>query len=126
MATLAEHTAARNDEYLKARLTAAAEQAGIDGASWWVEQNLGKLVSIDLDPSEAASSLSDVFAYAVAQKGLPPGADPAFVTDIQLRSAIEAVKVSNIPTPLPVAYPPVQQVPASEPTPETTNPEESA
>lgn len=84
MASLTDHLAATRDGDLTARIIAAAEQAGIPGAQTWVEARRGTLVSVDLD----GSTLADVLAYARAQKGLPAGADPAFITDEQIRSAV--------------------------------------
>lgn len=40
MATLAEHTAARNDADLRARFVAAAEMAGISNLEQWVNQRI--------------------------------------------------------------------------------------
>lgn len=60
MATLAEHTAARNDADLRARFVAAAEMAGISNLEQWVNQQIGRLVSAQVGDT----TVTDVHAYA--------------------------------------------------------------
>ena len=93
--TTAQHIAARDDEDLLARLIATAEQAHIPQADSFVQQNLGKLISTEID---GGSTLTSVHAYAkatydAAVEALPPrpGINPAAVTDAQLTQAVEAV-----------------------------------
>lgn len=91
MATIAQHIAARDDSDLRARLTAAAEMTGVADPARWVTENLGALVYADI----AGTTLADVHAFAVADKGEPPlsaGADPAYVTDDQLKAAVTTVR----------------------------------
>lgn len=89
MATLAEHIAARNDVDLLARFVAAAEVAGIDNPQGWAEQHRGELVAAPIDGTTCA----DVHAYAVAtyQPTPRPGANPAAVTDDQIKAAVQKV-----------------------------------
>lgn len=89
MATLAQHTAARNDNDLLTRLIAAAEQAGIPNAQQWAEQHRGALVSTQIGDT----TIADVHAYAVATYNPTPrpGENPAAVTDAQIAQAVQAV-----------------------------------
>jgi len=91
MATLAQHTAARNDNDLLSRLIAAAEQAGIDSPQAWAEANRGALVAAKIDGD---TTVADVHAYAVAtyEPTPRPGENPAAVTDAQIIEAVEAVR----------------------------------
>ena len=91
MATLAEHIAARNDADLLARFVAAAEVTGIDNPQGWAEQHRGELVSAKVDDDH---TVSDVHAYAVAtyQPTPRPGANPAAVTDEQIKAAVQKVR----------------------------------
>ena len=89
MATLAQHTAARNDTDLLTRLIAAAEQAGIPNAQQWAEQHRGALVSARIGDT----TIADVHAYAAAtyEPTPRPGENPAAVTDTQIAEAVQAV-----------------------------------
>lgn len=89
MATLAQHTAARNDNDLLTRLIAAAEQASITNAQQWAEQHRGALVSAQIGDT----TIADVHAYAVAtyEPTPRPGENPAAVTDAQISAAVQAV-----------------------------------
>lgn len=89
MATLAEHITARNDADLLARFVAAAEMEGIDNPQGWAEQHRGELVSAKIGDT----TCSDVHAYAVAtyQPTPRPGANPAAVTDDQIKAAVQKV-----------------------------------
>lgn len=91
MATLAEHIAARNDADLLSRFVAAAEVAGIDNPQGWAEAHRGELVAAKV---EGDSTVSDVHAYAVAtyQPTPRPGANPAAVTDQQIKAAVQKVR----------------------------------
>lgn len=91
MATLAEHIAARNDNDLLARFVAAAEVTGIDNPQGWAEQHRGELVAARVDDDH---SVSDVHAYAVStyQPTPRPGANPAAVTDDQIKAAVQKVR----------------------------------
>lgn len=93
MATLAQHTAARNDTDLLVRLIAAAEQASIPNAQQWAEQHRGALVSAQIGDT----SISDVFAFAQTEKATykRAGEDPAYVTDAQISAAVQAVRGEN-------------------------------
>lgn len=91
MSTIAEHIAARNDTDLQQRLIAAAEMHGVADPARWVTENLGALVCANID----GTTLADVHAFAVVDKGEPPlsaGADPAFVTDDQVKAAVSAIR----------------------------------
>lgn len=90
-----QHIAARDDDELRQRLIATAEQAGIPQARNFVEQNAGELVSTALTGD---TSLGAVYAYAkgqydIAVAALPktPGADLTAVTDPLLAEAVAAV-----------------------------------
>lgn len=90
MPTIAQHITARDDANLHVRLVAAAEMAGIPAAAQWVAENAGVLVCTQIGDT----TIADVHAYAVSQQApppLPPGADPAFITDAQLKAAVCAV-----------------------------------
>ena len=89
MATLAQHITALNDADLLARFIAAAEVAGIDNPQGWAEAHRGELVAAPIDGTTCA----DVHAYAVANyRPTPrPGADPAAVTDDQIKAAVQKV-----------------------------------
>lgn len=93
--TTAQHIAARDDEDLRARLLAAAEQAHIDNLDTFVAMNIGRLIST---PVDGDSTITTVHAYANEVRGaavaaLPPspGLNPAAVTDVHLAAAIQAV-----------------------------------
>ena len=93
--TTAQHIAARDDDDLKARLVASAEQSQIPNSAGFVESNMGKLVSTEIG---GATTLTAVHAYTaeeyrLAVLALPkkPGADPAAITDPQLSEAVQAV-----------------------------------
>lgn len=93
--TTAQHIAARDDEDLRARLIAVAEQAHIPNAEQFVMMNLGTLISTELQPG---TTITSVHAYAAEQyrqavEALPPkpGINPATVTDSQLTSVISSV-----------------------------------
>lgn len=91
MPTIAEHIAARDDRDLQARLVAAAEMNGVADPQRWVSENLGALICADI----SGTTLADVHAFAVSEKGQPQlsaGADPAYCTDDQLKSAVTAVR----------------------------------
>lgn len=92
MSTLNEHINATRDPDLVDRLTAAAEIEGIASARTWVEMNIGKLVSAEVE----GTTLSAVHAYAVANYNPPeppprPGQNPAAVTDPLIFAAIASV-----------------------------------
>lgn len=90
MANLAQHMEARNDQDLRARFIAGAEQAGIANAASWVDAQMGKLVSVDL----GETTVADVHAYAVAtyEPTPRPGENPAAVTDAFIIVAIRRVR----------------------------------
>ena len=98
MATLAEFTAAATDPDLRARFIAAAQEAGIPNAEYWVDSNRGNLTRASVgDPSDAAATVASVYAYAynVYHQTVPPkpGANPAAVTDDHIRHAVSAVVI---------------------------------
>ena len=91
MPTIAQHIAARADRDMQQRLVAAAEMHGVPDPTRWVAENIGTLVCADLGDT----CLTEVHAFAVAEKGEPPlpaGADPAYVTDDLLKAAVAAVR----------------------------------
>lgn len=95
MATIAQHIAARDDRDLQARLVAAAEMTGVPDPARWVAENVGTLVCTDIDAGDGVSTLADVHAFAVSDKGEPElsaGADPAYITDDQLKAAVGVVR----------------------------------
>jgi hypothetical protein len=94
MATSAQHITASKDADLRERLIAIAEMEGIDAPSFWVESNIGKLLSTTVSGEQV---LADVHAYAVASyvPAPRPGEDPTKVMDDHLRTAVQAHK----PTP---------------------------
>lgn len=93
--TTAQHIAARNDEDLRDRLVAAAEQAHIDSPEAFVTVNIGRLVSTPVDGDSTITTVhayaDDVRKQAVAQLPPPPGLNPGAVTDAHLAAAIQAV-----------------------------------
>lgn len=89
MTSLADQIAATRDVDLLDRIVAAAQQRGIPGARQWAEQHRGELVSRVV--TDEGDSLSSVLAYARAQKGLPAGMDPTFVTDELVVAAVDAI-----------------------------------
>lgn len=96
MTTLAEFTAAATDPELRARLVAAAQEAGIPNAEYWVDANRGSLTRASVgDPGNAAATVASVYAYAwnVYRETLPqkPGANPGAVTDDHIRHAVDTV-----------------------------------
>ena len=96
MATLAEFTAAATDPDLRARFIAAAQEAGIPNAEYWVEANRGNLTRASVgDPGDANATVASVYAYAynVYRETVPPkpGANPGAVTDDHIRHAVGAV-----------------------------------
>lgn len=105
MPTTNEHIAARDDVDLQRRLVAAAEQAGIPNAASAVSSNLGALVSKPLTVNGQATSLTAVHAYASALRAqllenpalLPPGQNPAAVTDELLQAAVAEVLQTGTP-----------------------------
>lgn len=95
MATLAQHTKARNDVDLQARFVAAAEQAGVPQAANWAGQYAGELVAADI----GETTVADVHAYAVAthEPTPAPGADDTKITDAQIEAAVAAVRAEQTP-----------------------------
>lgn len=93
--TTTQHIAARDDQDLTARLIAAAEQAHIPNPESFVEQNVGKLISTQIEGGTTLTAVhayaSSVYWQAVAALPPKPGLNPAAVTDEQLTSAIQAV-----------------------------------
>ena len=94
MATTSDHIKATRDQDLKARLIAAAEMAGIDAPSFWVESNLGRLVSTNVQDGQ---TIADVYTYAAATYTPTPrpGENLAAVTDDHLTAAIAAVQAAT-------------------------------
>lgn len=95
MATTNQHISARNDPDLLARFVAAAEMLGVDNASQWVQENMGRLVATEVD---AGQSVADVHAYAtlvrntyIAATPERPGLSLSAVTDSHMATAIQAV-----------------------------------
>lgn len=95
MVTTAEHLAARADTDLRARLMAAAEQAGKSGAAAWVDEHIGQLLTA---PVAGDNTIAGVYGYAWSERNrlvgeLPPapGVNPGAVTDAHLAAAIAAV-----------------------------------
>lgn len=93
--TTAQHIATREDDDLRQRLIASAEQARVPNPEQFVSTNIGKIISTPIDGD---TTLTTVHAYAaeqyrVAVTALPPkpGVNPAAVTDTQLADAISAV-----------------------------------
>ncbi|QGZ16728.1 hypothetical protein PBI_DEWDROP_81 [Microbacterium phage Dewdrop] len=106
MATTSEHIAARDDLDLQQRLIAAAEQLGVTNAQSAVVSNLGRLVATSLPvDEESTTSLANVHAYAAetrrqhlsAPEAMPPGLNPAAVTDALLEQALRKVLGDMIP-----------------------------
>ena len=96
--TTAQHIAARNDQDLRDRLVAVAEQAQVPNAASFVDQNLGKLVSADIGGTTVTAVhayASQVYQDAVAALPPKPGLNPAAVTDAQLADAVTAVWQPN-------------------------------
>lgn len=98
-ATTAQHIAARNDLDLLQRFVAKAEMMGVESPTALIQNNIAKLISIDVDSAtEGLQTITDVYAYAqgirdahIAATPLPPGLNPAAVTDDQIGSAILVV-----------------------------------
>ena len=105
MTTLAEFTAAATDPDLSARFIAAAQEAGIPNAEYWVDANRGGLTRASVgDAGDEAATVASVYAYAynVYRQTAPPkpGANPSAVTDDHIRHAVAAV-VTPPPPPEP-------------------------
>ena len=92
MASYKEHIAARNDADLADRFVAAAEVEGIDNPKQWVEVRVGALVAV---PVSDGKSVADVYAYAVDQYKGRPGQDASYVSDEQIKAALDAVNGSK-------------------------------
>lgn len=106
MTTLAEFTAAATDPDLRDRFVAAAQEAGIPNAEYWVEANRGNLTRASVgDTGDTAATVASVYAYAwnVYQETAPPkpGANPAAVTDDHIRHAVAAVVTPPPPPDVP-------------------------
>lgn len=94
-ATIADQIAASHDADLLQRFIAAAEMAGIDAPQQWAEANRGRLVAASVD--EGGSTVSSVYAYALATYTGRPGENPAAVTDDQIKAAVSAVQGGSTP-----------------------------
>lgn len=109
MVTLSEFTAAAADPDLRARLVAAAQEAGIRNAEQWVDANRGDLTRAEV--GEGTSTVASVYAYALGEfkRIVPPrpGENPGAVTDNHIRHAVEQVLYPPQP-PAPPADPPVE------------------
>lgn len=99
MASTTQHINARNDPDLLDRFVAAAEQAGLDNASAWIQSNMGRLVTVDVADGQ---TVADVHAYAaenrdnyIAATPPRPGANLGAVTDTHLGAAIAAIRPSE-------------------------------
>lgn len=95
MATTADHMAARGDQDLLNRFIARAEQLGVENASSWIQNNMGKLVG---EVVEQGQTITDVYAYAANVraeyvKSTPPrpGENLGAVTDNHLQTAIQSL-----------------------------------
>lgn len=96
MATTHQHIAAREDQDLRDRLFAAAEQAGIPSPQEWVDRKLGALLTAQVAGDQ---TIVDAHAYADSvrkeyladERALPPGINPGAVADAHLAAAIAAV-----------------------------------
>lgn len=94
MATTTQHNAARSDPGLLRRFIAKAEQLGVPNAQAFVEQNIGRLISQDIDGNGATPAdvhASATVAYDNAVKALPalPGENESAVLDQQIQTAIQ-------------------------------------
>lgn len=104
MATLNDINIASRDQDLRERFAAAAAEAGVMSPENWVADRARALVSQVVQDGQ---TVTDVFAFAVARQKaflasttldlwsgevmLPPGLNPAAVTDAHLRSAVAQV-----------------------------------
>lgn len=95
MTSTNDYIAAQGDPDLLARFIAAAQMAGISGASNWVSTHYSELLNFHVSQDQ---TVADVYAYAkavreqaVAALPLAPGENMAAVTDAYLASAIAAV-----------------------------------
>ena len=92
------------DTHLRDRFIAAAQEAGVPQAEFWVDQNRGDLTRSSVgDPGNADATIVSVYAYAAAvykqTAPPPPGFDPAAVTDNHIRAAIQNVITPPAPEP---------------------------
>lgn len=99
MASTLDHMAARGDADLFERFVACAEQAGIENAAQWVQANMPKLVSLEVQDGQ---TVTDVYTYArnvrdEALAAVPerPGINLGAVTDTHLLSAITTLQGGN-------------------------------
>jgi hypothetical protein len=105
MPTTSEHIAARDDQDLRSRLVAAAEQAGVPNAAGAVYDSLGALMAAPISVNGEETSITAVHAYAAAVRrehlaapqAQPPGLNPGAVTDAHLHAAIQTVIVAESP-----------------------------
>lgn len=93
MTSSADLIAAAADTDLRARLVALLAASGHQTPAAAIEQRIGEIVAQGV--SDQGQTVADVHAYATARRAqavasLPPapGADPAAVTDVQLRDAL--------------------------------------
>lgn len=93
MTSSSDLIAAAGDADLRARLVALLAASGHQTPAGTVEQRIGQIVAQAI--STQGQSIADVHAYTAARRAqavaaLPPapGADPAAVTDAQLRAAL--------------------------------------
>ncbi len=107
MATLSEMSRASKDEDLIDRFEAAAAAAGVSNPRVWVSERARQLASAPISDQPGAQIIADVYAYAVARQKaflasttldlwsgevmLPPGFNPAAVTDEYIRHAVSYV-----------------------------------
>jgi hypothetical protein len=103
VATTTQHINARNDADLLDRFVAAAEQADVDGASAWVQSNMGRLVTVEVEGGQTVADVhalaADTRAAYLAATPLRPGEDPNAVTDAHLTAAITAFRGTETQTP---------------------------
>ena len=86
--TLTNIIDASRDQDLLARIGAAAAQAGIPEPLMWAQRHAAEIASQSINAD--GETIASVYAYAAATY-VPPGLNPAAVTDDYIRQAVAQV-----------------------------------
>ncbi len=89
---LRDIVAASKDLDLLERVAAAAAEAGIASPEMWARQYASQIAAQVID-DDSGGTLASTYAYAAASV-IPPGLNPAAVTDPQIRRAVSQVNTA--------------------------------
>lgn len=92
MANLDDISSASRDSDLRERFYSAAAEIGIPDPEAWVLSNSRQLAAAPIADGDLVNSIASVYSFALSNRTLPAGADPAAVTDDYIRHAVQHIK----------------------------------